>query len=156
MGHSKIEKHWCDTCYKEYSSDGKLYHNHGRYTGGGELATLTSRLKNSENEDEKFAELCDHFGIKLKGTSNFRWAIYDEDIIKCIIKGMREGKIHKEADCECECSAWYMSASDCADYIESKISDIKDAYNNFVKRVMEEEKKNSDYRVNSLEDQLIK
>ena len=128
MGSRITREYWCDTCGYTSNNEHDFYHNHGKYTAGSSLSILEHRLKYAEDEKEKFKELCNWFGF-----SQVRLAKYNENIIRCIIQGMREGMIHNDdATCDCECSAWYKSAPDIADYIESKIPDLKAAFNNMI------------------------
>lgn len=140
MGSRITKEYWCDTCGYTSNNQHDFYHNHGKYTAGGSISILEARLRSAEDEEEKFKELCDWFGFHPgEGLCNVHHAKYDESIIRCIIQSMRENMIHnEEATCECECSAWYKSAPDIADYIESKIPDLKAAFNNMIDRAAAE------------------
>jgi hypothetical protein len=157
MGSRITREYWCDTCGYRSSDQHDFYHNHGKYTAGNSISILELRLRNAENEKEKFSELCDWFGFHPgEGLCNVRLAKYDENIIKCIIKGMREGMIHNEdATCECECSKWYKSAPDIADYIESKIPELKAAFNNMIDRAVVEEERRMQSDLNYLKSRTV-
>jgi len=157
MGSRITREYWCDTCGYKSNDQHDFYHSHGKYTAGGSISILESRLRQAENEKQKFKELCDWFGFSPgEPLCNVRLAKYDEKIIRCIVQGMREGMIHNEdATCECECSAWYKSAPDIADYIESKIPDLKAAFNNMIDRAAEAKKEEMERDLNHLKSRKV-
>lgn len=157
MGSRVTKEYWCDTCGFKSNDSHNFYHDHNKYTSGSALYTLEVRLRNAKSEDEKFNELCDWFGFSSgEGLCNVRHAKYDEAIIDCMIKGMRGNMIHNEdADCECLCSAWYKSAPDLADYIESKVPDLKDAFNKMIDSAAAVEEQEMQSRLNYLKSRRV-
>jgi hypothetical protein len=152
MGSKVTSEYWCDTCGKTYDNCHDFYHEHSKYTSGNNLFVLERNILKAKNEEKAFEELCDWFGCHPKANGdNIHHAFFDESVIKCIIKGMREGMIHNEdAKCECECSAWYKSNKEVADFIEKNIPKLKDAYNNFIERVVEQKRKELGYLENRI------
>ena len=157
MGSRITREYWCDTCGYSSNNQHDFYHSHSKYTAGGELDILDHRLKHAKNEEEKFKELCDWFGFHPGESScNVRHAKYDEAIIRCIIQGMREGRIHNdEATCECECSAWYRDSPEIADYIEESIPKLKEAYNAAIDREIQERSKEMESELRHLSSRKI-
>ena len=68
---------------------------------------------------------------------------------------MREGMIHNEADCECECSAWYRDSPEIADYIEESIPKLKEAYNAAIDREIQERGKEMVNEINRLNNRKV-
>ena len=157
MGSRITKEYWCDTCGYSSNNQHDFYHNHGKYTAGGELDILDRRLKHAKNEEEKFEELCDWFGFHPGESScNVRHAKFDESIIRCIVKGMRENMIHNdEATCECECSDWYKSSPEIANYIEESIPKLKEAYNAMIDRAIESRRKEMESELSYLSSRKI-
>ena len=155
MGSRITKEYWCDTCGKEFRDEHEYYHSHSKYAGGSALWTLSKRIEKAETEEEAFDEICNKFGF-AKGTStcNVRHAFYDEEVIKCIVDGMRSGMIHNEA-WECESDPDRLSNHKVADFIEKSIPKLKKAYNDFIQKASNEKRKELEREIYYLESRMV-
>ena len=155
MGSRITKEYWCDTCGKGFNNEHDYTHEHSKYAGGSGLWHLSNRVESAENEEESFDEICDHFGFS-KGTStcNVRHAFYDEEVINCIIEGMRSNMIHNEGwEQESDCET--LSNHKVADFIEKSIPKLKKAYNDFIQRASNEKRKELESEIDYLEDRMV-
>ena len=155
MGRRITKEYWCDTCGKDFNNEHDYTHKHSKYAGGSGLWHLSKRVESAENEEEAFDEICDHFGFsKGIATCNVGHAFYDEEVIKCIIEGMRCNMIHnegweQEGDCET------LSNYKVADFIEKSIPQLKKAYNDFIQRASNEKRKELESEIDYLEGRML-
>jgi hypothetical protein len=155
MGSRVIEEYWCDTCDKCFSDEHVYYHSHSKYAGGSGLWHLSRRVELAESEEEKIDAICQHFGFSNgTATCNVRHAFYDEEVIKCIIKGMRYNMIHNE-NWEQEGDVTMLSNDKVADFIEKSIPKLKKAYNDFIKRASNEKRKELEKEIYYLESRMV-
>jgi hypothetical protein len=155
MGSRVTKEYWCDTCGQSFKDEWTWYHKHIKYAGGSALWHLSKRIENAESEDEAFYEICKKFGFsKGTATCNVGHAFYDEEVIKCIIDGMRNGMIHNE-DWECDGDPETLSNDKVADFIEKSIPNLKIAYNDFIKRAINDTREEYERKIVYLEDMKV-
>jgi hypothetical protein len=136
MGSKVTKECWCDTCGKTFKDGWTFYHKHDKYSGGSALWHLSRRIEKANSEEEAFDELCEHFGFS-KGDSvcNVGHAFYDEEVIKCIIDGMRSGMIHNEG-WQFDGDPETLSNHKVAEFIERNVSRLKKTYNDFIEKAV--------------------
>ena len=155
MGSRITKEYWCDTCGKEFNDEHDFTHKHSKYAGGSGLWHLSRRVELAESEEERVDEICDHFGFsKGTATCNVRHAFYNEEVIKCVIEGMRCNMIHNE-DWEQEGDLEMLSNHKVADFIEKSIPKLKKAYNDFIQRASNEKRKELEHEINHLESRML-
>ena len=142
MGSRITKEYWCDTCGKGFNNEHDYTHKHSKYAGGSGLWHLSKRVESAENKEEGTA------------TCNVRHAFYDEEVIKCIIGGMRCNMIHNEG-WEQESDRETLSNHKVADFIEKSIPKLKKAYNDFIKRASNEKRNELEKEINYLEGRML-
>ena len=155
MGSRVIKEYWCDTCGKEFRSEHAWYHTHIKYAGGSALWHLSTGIRKAKDEEAAFDELCDHFGFSSRtSVINVRHAFYDEDVIHCIIEGMRENMIHNE-NWETDADPVRLSDRESAAFIEMNVHKLKKAYNAFIDRAYEQKRNEMNQELECLKERKV-
>lgn len=139
----------CDCCNEVFTNEHE-YRMHAQKTGGYALHILQSRINSAETEKEKIQELCDWFF-----DSNPTHLEFNENLIDCVIRGMRTN--HIEVDCGGDApeSEWYGSDFELANYIENNKETMKKEFNSRINEYLTELDSEYNRKRNVFEKKLV-
>ena len=127
-----IRQHiYCDSCNKTFRSEHELSMHH-KYTGGNRLPYLDRDFNSAKTNEEKLEAVLEFFDIKE--TKALQFLRFNTDLYNCAINRARTGTIHNEdSEEEYECSDWYKTNFELADFIENNIETMRAEYNRIIK-----------------------
>lgn len=144
-----IKEMSCDCCGKQFRTEHD-YRMHHQETGGYALKILCSRIEHAKSEEEKLKKVFDWFLH-----SNPTHLKYDEELIDCAIRGMRNNFIEVESSSDNE-SDWYGSNFEVADFIEKSKPKIIEEFNQRIYKQMADGRKEHESQMAYLRGKIIR